>query len=341
MLVFSAAQLMADESYDYSTSKEYHQSFAADANDELDSRGIYGDASVSYWNRNEVDIRVVIECQANRKEYLSKVLEKIIVNMGKEDNVIHVYTSTGPISFPHGINFDVNIYIKKPVWMLAKIRQRYGDVYMPESNSGKNIIDVAYGELKAGDFPGEPLSVVLQYGNLEIGNFKRATLDLSYCGNINIGNGSVLSLTNKYSSDTNIGSVHDIIVSSGYDDMNIESVTNLTMNNRYGKCNIRRLVSSAKCKMSYTDFNIRSLDSDFRTVELSNNYGGIDISIDSRASFTVSASNIRYGDCDIKYLKTTQSRRTDDSYYGEINNGRGGSITLNSNGYTDMSVRGR
>ena len=126
-----------------------------------------------------------------------------------------------------------------PSELTCDLTQKYGNIIMPENNKGKCDLHVKYGNLNGGNFTG-PLSIDVQYGNMDISDVDNATLDLAYCGKSSIRNGSQLNIDSKYS-NLSLGNVRKMNTEAKYGDIHIDRLDNGYMELKYGNCKIDEL----------------------------------------------------------------------------------------------------
>ena len=171
--------------------KEINKSFNVGKNDILQVDNRYGNITVTHWSKSEVSIRVVIEAKARNDEKAQAIIDRVNIRMEKMGNTVSAVTSLRSQNGNGGSNesFTINYYVNMPSELTCDLTQKYGNIIMPENNKGKCDLHVKYGNLNGGNFTG-PLSIDVQYGNMDISDVDNATLDLAYCGKSSIRNGS-------------------------------------------------------------------------------------------------------------------------------------------------------
>ena len=227
-----------------------------------------------------------------------------------------------------------------------------GNIIMPENNKGKCDLHVKYGNLNGGNFTG-PLSIDVQYGNMDISDVDNATLDLAYCGKSSIRNGSQLNIDSKYS-NLSLGNVRKMNTEAKYGDIHIDRLDNGYMELKYGNCKIDELKQGITVdELSYSTLTIKDLASNFDKVNVDARYGNLNIYIDVNASFRVVANNMKYGNCKVQGGFSIQRRNQDENSVGfdsrddqrnknnytlDVNNGKNGRINFEGNSYSNIKV---
>ena len=84
--------LWADQPEDIKK-KEITKSFKADKNDQLQVDNCYGNIHVTYWKKNEVEFRIVIEAKTKSEEKAQEWIDRVKIQMDKTGNTISAVTS--------------------------------------------------------------------------------------------------------------------------------------------------------------------------------------------------------------------------------------------------------
>ena len=319
--------------------KVYNKSFEVSPNDRLVTNNCYGNTTITYWDMNEVSIRVEIEVKAKKESLAQEMLDRIQIELCKTDNNT-IYAST---SFKKGLdlsgNFSINYFINLPSQMTINLAQRYGNINIPAKTEGKSTIQVKYGNLKAGSFT-QPLNLTVKYGNVNVGDLAEAKMDLGYCSASSIGNAEQLNIDCKYS-DIDIKKCGKINISNKYSNVSIESLDKGEMDIKYGDTEIDSLQESLSISdLAYCTLDIDNLSAGFKTLDVDARYGNLNVKVSPEASFEVNTENMKYGKHKIKGLNiTSMTEDDDDNNHYKINNGGGGVIRFNGNRYSSIQVK--
>lgn len=334
--------------------KEINKSFDVGKNDILQVDNRYGNITVTHWGKSEVAIRVVIEAKARNEERAQEIIDRVSIRMEKTGNTVSAVTSLKPQNGNNRGNqsFTINYYVNMPDELTCDLTQKYGNIIMPENNRGKCDLHVKYGNLNGGNFTG-PLSIDVQYGNMEIADVADATLDLAYCGKASVSNGSQLNIDSKYS-NLDLGAVRKMNTEAKYGDLHIDRLDDGYMELRYGNCKIDELKQGINVdELSYSTLTIKDLASDFDRVNVDARYGNLNIYIDVDASFRVVANDMKYGNCKIQggfdILRRSQDensvgfdsrddQRNKSNYTLDVNKGKNGRIHFEGNSYSNIKV---
>ncbi len=320
--------------------KVLNKSFEVSSRDILVTDNRYGNTTISYWDMNEVSVRVEIEVKAKKETLAQEILDCIHIEMRKKDNnTISVSTSFNSQKGSFSGNFSINYFINIPSQMAINLAQKYGNINLPTKNEGKSSIQIKYGNLKAGSFT-QPLDLRVKYGNVNIGDLTKAKIDLGYCDMTSMGNAEELDIDSKYS-NIDIKRCGKINISNKYSNVSIESLNKGEMDVKYGDTEIDSLQESLTVDdMAYCTLDINNLSADFRTLEVSARYGNLNVRVSPKASFEVNTENMKYGKHKIKGLNiTSMIEDDDDTNHYKINNGDGGVINFDGNSYSCILIK--
>lgn len=337
---------------DNTKKKEYNKSFDVSKSDLLEIDNRYGGITVTHGSKNEVAIHVVIEAKAHSEERAQAMIDRVSIRMEKTGNTVSAVTSLKSQNNSSGSNesFSIHYYIQMPNELTCDLTQKYGNINMPENNKGKCGLHVKYGNINGGNFSG-PLNIDIQYGNLDIADVDKATLDLAYCGKAAVRNASQLNVDSKYS-NLNFGMLRQMNLETKYGNLQIDGLDNGYLEMKYGEGKLGRLKESLVVdELSYSTLTIKELDANFEKVDVNARYGNLNAYIDAKASFRVSANNMKYGNCSVKGFNVhrlsqnensgefdSSKEQNKNSYLLDINNGKKGRINFEGNSYSNLKV---
>lgn len=324
--------------------KEISKSFNVSRSDLLLTDNRYGNTTITHWDKNEVQIRVEIEAKAKNDEQAQTTLDRVQIEIKKTGNTISAVTSLKEQSSSFWNNgnrnerFTINYFISMPSKLAIDLSQKYGNINLPEKNEGKSTIQVKYGNLNAGSFT-QPLDLEVKYGNVKMDDVTRADMDFGYCGSVSIGNAEQINADNKYS-NMNIKNCTRIDLENKYGNVSIKSLDKGSIEIKYSEAHIDLLKDRLDVgELAYSSLTIKEISANFSNLSVDAHYGNLNVGIPSRASFKVSAENMKYGNYDIRGFNITNSYTEDKvNHYYEINGGKKGEISFDGNNYSNINV---
>lgn len=328
------------ENPDSSKKKEINRSFSVGLSDLLNVENRYGSITIAHWAKKEVEIRVVVESKARNVEQAQRGLDAVEIELRKSGSMVYAHTSLRNQWGWNNNNSRITIdyYISMPPELTATLSQRYGNINLPENNEGKCVLEVKYGNIKAGSFS-EALSIEAGYSNIDIKDAKNLSMDLAYCGNVALRDAQSLTIDSKYS-NLNIGNVDKADIDNMYGNIKIQKANILSIDTKYGSANIAYVKEELNVGLlAYSTLTLTELNPGFRSVKAEARYATLKLSISPQASFRVIADNIKYGSVDVRGMKITNSTIDDKvNYRYQINGGEERFIRFEGNSYSHLKI---
>jgi uncharacterized protein YjbI with pentapeptide repeats len=337
IMITCAGTLRADV-FDSTKKKEFNRTFAVGTSDRLKIENRYGSITVAYWSKSEITIRVEVTAKANSDSKAQEELDRVNVQLDKSGNTVSGVTSIRSSWSSNNSSIEVHYYVSMPQQLDKNIAQHYGRINLPENNGGKTSLEVRYGQITAGNFT-DKITVDGQYSDISLGNMPTASFDLQYC-QLKAKDAETLSLEGAYS-PMKFENVKSVEAESSYGDLTLGNVNSITVKIRYASLAINRLANEfSSATFDYSNLKIQTIDAGFRKIDLSSaQYGNVNINIPSKAAFSVNVTGATYGNVNVKGFNITNSNISKSSHSYTINGGGNASVRVNSNGYTNVSVK--
>lgn len=340
LLLFSGLTVSARD-FEHTKKKDVSKSFAVSQNDLLQVDNRYGNITITHWTKNEVSIVVRIESSAERESRAQENLDCIQIDLKKEGNVVSAITTLKNQNNNGGGNqrFTINYDISMPSKLTVDLSQKYGNINMPDNNPGKCSLHSKYGNLNAGNFTAS-LELESKYGNVELGNVEDARMDLGYVGNLKMKDGKNLTIDSKYSNLT-MRNVHKLQLEKKYGNLVIGHIDRANLEVKYSDVSIDELTQELEVgSLSYSTLKIKELSPNFNRVNVEAHYGHLILNISSKASFSVMAESMKYGDYDIDGFNITRSEKEEKvNFKSEINGGGPHKIYFGGNSYGNLKIK--
>ncbi len=342
-MVLFCCQLCFGESLEARETKEINKSFPWNRSKEVVIDNKFGEITITHWDKKEVAMRIVIETEARNKETAQKLLNRISVSFSERSDEISARTNIGNDNQNQNRNnhvqFTIRYYVSLPAEADCDISQKFGNILMQGKHTGNCEISARFGNIELDEITGD-LSVSSSYGNVRLAKCGNAELELGFSGSVNIGSAERLEIESKYSK-IDIATVGDLELESKYDNINIATADRISVNMKYGNIQIAKLRESAElANMAYSKVNVARVNEDFRAIHFDAYYSTAELAIPKSASFSVEAEGFRYASCDVRGFSNLDVRnRSDDYYYGIINNGNNGKVTFDGNNYSSLIIK--
>ncbi|NJC27521.1 DUF4097 family beta strand repeat-containing protein [Neolewinella antarctica] len=331
--------------------RKFSESFDVNGRGSVRLENRYGEINVETWDRDRVQIDVVIKVEATSLEKANKTFDRITINFAGSSNRATATTTIGNaesggfwnklfgddivINFGSSNNssdFKVHYNVKMPAAATLETVAKYCDVRLPNL-SGNNTTEVAYGDVVCGKLSGSN-TVQVSYGSVradELG--KTSSLRLRY-GKSTIRKADVLSYDGRYS-ESMIGTANVIKIDAGYEEIEIEKATEVTLRGNYNDIDIRE-VDVVDFDGSYTDYSFRRIN---KSIMGNSGYGDIDID-ELGSNFSKIDITTRYADVTIGMPAGRGYDLDLSTRYGDISANGKGSLNRTSEG-SSASVKGK
>ncbi|MCK4345776.1 MAG: DUF4097 family beta strand repeat protein [Bacteroidales bacterium] len=276
--------------------KKYHEEFDTNKNTELIIQNKFGEVDIKDWDKNLVEIDVVITVEHPDKERAERILSMFSVEISQEGNTIKAITKIDE-KFHRmnrswgnkGKRFSIDYTVNMPKDLKLDLSNKYGNTFINEL-TGEVSIEIKYGNLKANKIlrsNTKPLSkLTLGYGKATIEEANWLKLDVKYCKGkgVEISKCKALVIVSKYSNIyVNEGS--SIVAESKYDDYEIGHVTNFVCESGYTSYKFEQIDKKFDLTTKYGSVKVGYIPKDFESIKISNEYGGITLGIDENASY--------------------------------------------------------
>lgn len=296
--------------------KKLSKSYAVDANDMLGISNSYGKITVNTWDKNEFKVDVEIKAYASNDDDAQKLLDGVSIDNSKEGNTVKFVTNIErtnrnsswlSMSFWGGGDGKQKVEVYYTVYMPAKntlnLKTNYTNIVLPDFN-GAVAINMNYGDLDAGKLDGLIYKISSNYAKMEIEYINNAEV---FCS---------------------------------YGDLDINKAKNLKVSCNYTHVNISSLSEDNSVKMNYGDFQLNSLDKNFKTLNLTSNYlqSKFNFAGSPNFNFDISTSNSSFKYDDSKVIITSKTPSDEDKGWSSSKNYKGyygksssANITIRSN----------
>lgn len=273
--------------------KKYHKEFDTNKNTELIIQNKYGEVDIKDWDKNLIEIDVVITVEHPDKERAERILSMFSVEFSQEGNTIKAITKIDEKFHrmnrswgSKGKRFSIDYTVNMPKNLKLDLSNKYGNTFINEL-TGEVSIEIKYGNLKANKILRgniKPLSkVILGYGKAIIEEVNWLKTDINY-SKMEIEKSKALCIVSKYSKIyVNEGS--SIVAESKYDGYDIGHVTNFVSESGYTNYKFDQIDKKLDLTSKYGGCKVGYIPKDFESIKISNEYGGITLGIDKNASY--------------------------------------------------------
>lgn len=285
----------------------------------------YGNIVITVWNKNEIDFSIEIIGKSDDKNIAQQMADRVSIDFNQSGKQVSAETV-----FAQQRNFNcnncgttINYTVNVPASVLLNLTNKYGNVRLDETTQPFTS-DVKYGNIYATRLGGENNHILLKYGNLEVNESNKLTLEAKY-SNLRIDKVDKLKLDCAYSKivSDEIGSLD---ATSKYDKFTLQTIGTFVLNSGYTDINIGSLTECFDASsLRYCKLKIENVSQNFSSIRISASYTPIRIGISEKHNFRLDLStrygNIRTNASKLSYLSTGDEKdRYTKSLSGTVGN---------------------
>ncbi|MAD98084.1 MAG: hypothetical protein CMB99_12230 [Flavobacteriaceae bacterium] len=344
-LVFGMTELDKPK---HEKSKSIKKEFNVSSDAKVDISNRYGNINVTTWDRNEVNIEVVITVKGNDLEDVEERLDDIDVEFNSNANLVEAKTIFGGGSSGWSwwrrnnrkkMSMKINYTVKMPKSNRVNLNNDYGNIYLDEI-MGKANINCDYGKIELGKLMADGNSINLDYcssSNIEM--MKSGSINADY-SKLNIGKSEEVSANIDYTT-LKFEEVDAIDFNADYGGVTVNSAAHVKGNTDYTTIRLGTISKSATLDADYGAIIIKKLTPGFEKVDIETQFASVRIGVDPNVAFSFEVdtqySGFKSNLDGIEYFKkiSKTTKKYYEGKYGSASNA--GTITIKAQ-YGGISI---
>ncbi len=298
----------------------------------------YGNLNVSTWNKNTVEIKVIITVKGDDISSVNDKLEGITIAFKGTDYSVEARTTIqknkSRWSFwnTKNIEYKVNYFIKMPKTNNIDFNNKYGNIAIDETR-GKTNINCSYGNIYIDQLWNETNVINLDYcGASEINYIKAGNISLDYT-KLDIDTTEDLKLSSDYS-NLKILDAKTLNFNCDYGTITAKKIETISGSSDYTTIKIGKLKTKLKVSTDYGAIQIENIEDTFEDILINSDYTSVKMGTKSTNSFqfniNVSYANFSYPENNTEIFK--RIKKSNNKYFeGVFGTGNpNGTIRINS-----------
>lgn len=267
-----------EPSFKKELTREVHETFDVSPGVKLSVQNKYGDINITTWDKNQIQIDVLIKVKSSNTEKAQKFLNEISIDFNSSSSKVSAKTTypdnnkswwSGWFGNNKNLDYEVHYNIQAPSQMSTHLVNKYGNI-IQASIDGDSEVTNKYGNISYKNVSGD-FDLTLGYGKASLGEVGDAKMQIKY-SSIKIIKAKDLEISTKYS-DVKIKSCDHMTAYTKYDDYKIESLISLKNDGKYDEFVIGS-VDDINIDTKYTDLNINTLN---RKGKFDTGYGSVNV----------------------------------------------------------------
>ena len=311
ILILSIFCLSGNILYAQTQVKEIKKDFQINKGDVLSMENKFGNIDILNWEKPEISISVKLSAEGRNDATAKGFLDKISIEIIKENNTVSVMTKLDNESgMSKGNQLSINYTVYAPEWINLNLNNKFGNIHINEI-SGLVNIDLKYGDMKITRLSRgneKPFSnITLAFANGVIEQSGSLKLVLSY-SKLEVENAEILSAESKYSG-INVTSCNSFICESKYDNFKFSEIRNLIGDLQFSNLRAGTISGKLELDSKYSGVKIDQVLPSFENIKINNDKGGYKIGLDPETSFELTGTSDR-GDISVEGY-TILEKKTD------------------------------
>jgi hypothetical protein len=311
------------------------KSFPVSENTTMKIDNLFGNITISEWDKNEIAITVNIKTTAKSQNAAKELLNNVVIEFKHDNNLVFAKTIRLSQKGKCNCTYNIDYQISVPKNIHYDLTNKAGDIFMENAKGDVNIslisgdftgneftgnskINVSYGKLTLKKLSGENDELTCKNGrNLSITEAKNLKINANY-SKLFIGSIKNLSIEST-NTDVQTLKAEKIELSSNYGKYEIGEVNELLSKNQIlcSKFDINRITGTLLfASLSNGNITIHNVMPSFENIVINANNTPIKITLDAAASCKLEAlasGNCGSGDIRVNSLKSNLSTLASDN----------------------------
>ena len=340
---FTHAYVM-DKKHEKSKTIKKTYSVNADATVALNNK--YGDLNITTWDKNKVEIEIIITVKGDDLEDVASKLNSIKIQLNANSSLVTASTifeenksSWSWWGKSKNTNYKINYIVKMPKTNSVNLNNDYGSIYLGNL-SGSASITCDYGKIALGELSATNNSINLDYcSSSSIIGIKGGSINIDY-SKLTIDTSENIKLNADYST-VKFDKAGKIDFNLDYGSLTVNDVEKISGNSDYVSLRFGTVRKNLVIDTDYGSLTIKKLTDGFNEVTINGEYTGIRIGVENGISFDFEI-DLQYGsfkrnDEHIELYKSI-SKTTKKYYEGKYGRGKSTSVVRVNSQYGSVRI---
>lgn len=250
----------------------------------------YGDLNITTWDKNRVEIEVLITVKGDDLDEVEAKLNSIRIEFNANNSLVEATTIFGEKKSnwswwgkSKNTNYKINYIVKMPKTNAVDIDNDYGSIYLGNL-SGTATINCDYGKISVGELSAIDNVITLDYcSSSSITSMKSGSVNIDY-SKLTIDNSENIKLNADYST-VKFDKAGKIDYNLDYGSITVNDIERIHGNSDYVTLRFGTVRKEFVVDTDYGSLTIKNLMKGFDKVDITGQYTGIRIGVENGASF--------------------------------------------------------
>ena len=306
----------------------------------------YGDLNITTWNKNRVEVEVIITVKGDDLEDVKTKLNSISIDFNASSSMVKAITvfnenksSWSWWGKSKNTNYKINYIVKMPKTNSVDLNNDYGSIYL-SNLSGKALINCDYGKISVGELSADNNNINLNYCT-------SSSINAMKSGNINVDYSKLTIDTSKDiklkadNSNIKFDKAEKINFNLDYGSIVVNESESIYGNSDYVTLRFGIVRKKLILDTDYGSLTVKKIMNGFDKVNISGQYTGVKIGIEKEASFDFEI-DLQYGsferdDAKVELINSI-SKSTKKYYEGKYGKGKTNSNLFINSEYGSVKI---
>jgi hypothetical protein len=326
--------------------KTLKKEYAVNPNAKVILNNRYGNLNITTWNKNRVEIEVIITVKGDDLKDVNTKLNSISIDFNASSSIVEAITvfSENKSSWSwwgksKNTNYKVNYIVKMPKSNSVDLNNDYGSIYL-SNLSGKALINCNYGKISIGELSADKNNINLNYcSSSTIIYMKSGTVNIDY-SKLTIDNSENVKLNADYAT-LKFGKANEIDFNLDFGSITVNDAGSINGNSDYATLRLGAVRKKLRIDTDYGSLTIQRLMNGFDKVDISGQYTSIKIGVEKEVSFDfeidLQYANFNRNDTKVELFKNI-SKNTKKYYEGKYGKGKTNSTLFINSEYGSVKI---
>jgi hypothetical protein len=287
----------------------------------------FGLLQIETWDRNQVEVEIVVSVEMRNEKDAQKALDKIDIKIedGSLSSRLAFTTQVASMNNSNGERFSIDYRIKMPGNLKLTANNKFGETVIGDY-SGDLTLRNEYGHLRADRLTGDS-EVEVKFGKGEVDYMKGGELNVSYS---DFRADRLDNTESSFSfSDVRIDQVGSINLKIKYGELVIDQIKSLKGSADFTSIRIDELSDELVLTGSYiSDLSVDRVMSGFSLIDVKNSFGETTLGFSNGTGADIEADfsfgELKYDKAlGIKFSRLEEEGHNSKSYRGSFGNAKG------------------
>lgn len=321
--------------------KKITDRYATAADGKLIIANQYGKVHINTWDKDEISITIMMSVTSSSETSAQELLDDIDVQQQRADKSFSYRTviKRKKLVLNDNKDIEINYMVNIPAYHGLTVNNRFGDVYLA-SHNGTVSLNVEYGAIKTEELSGKNTILNISFGSIYATKIQTANVEARY-SKVTIESASQLTANNKFGK-TFINNVDKLNLSQDYGEAHLTHINKLRGHISYADFSMDKPGTETDLFMQYCSHaELGTIGNDAEKISVAAKFSKLTATLGNDAGIDVDI-NAKFGKVNYKSTQAITLREIEEDSYTRSYRGKAGNgktrVVMNME-YSNMSFK--